>query len=61
MLSGLSRVNGSIHELLYGYFYLQSQIILFNPQAPVAKKNADEVVFRHLQGEGVDFFYIGPQ
>ena len=27
-----------------------------NPQAPVAQKTADEVVFRHFQGEGVDFF-----
>ena len=25
--------------------------ILINPQAPVAQKNADEVVFRHFQGE----------
>ena len=28
----------------------------FNPQAPVAQKVADEVVFRRFQGEGVDFF-----
>ena len=27
---------------------------LVNPQAPVAKKIADKVVFRHLQGEGVE-------
>ena len=27
-----------------------------NPQAPVAQKIADEVVFRHFQGEGVEFF-----
>ena len=27
-----------------------------NPQAPVAQKSADEVVFRHFQGEGVEFF-----
>ena len=35
------------------------EIIIFskiNPQAPVAQKSADEVVFRHLQGEGVEFF-----
>ena len=31
-----------------------------NPQAPVAQKTADEVVFRHFQGEGVEFFQIGP-
>ena len=27
-----------------------------DPQAPVAKKIVDEVVFRRFQGEGVDFF-----
>ena len=27
-----------------------------NPQAPVAQKSADEVVFRCFQGEGVEFF-----
>ena len=31
-----------------------------NPQALVAQKTADEVVFRHFQGEGVEFFLIGP-
>ena len=30
--------------------------IIFNPQAPVAQKTADEVVFRRFQGEGVVFF-----
>ena len=29
---------------------------LINPQASVAQKVADEVVFRRFQGEGVDFF-----
>ena len=33
-----------------------SAIFLFNPQAPVAQKIADEVVFRRFQGEGVEFF-----
>ena len=28
----------------------------FNPQAPVAQKIADEVFFRRVQGEGVEFF-----
>ena len=28
-----------------------------NPQAPVAQKSADEVVFRRFQGEGVEFFF----
>ena len=32
----------------------------FNPQAPVAQKFADEVVFRRFRGEGVEFFSIGP-
>ena len=27
-----------------------------NPQAPVAQKVADEVVFRRFRGEGVEFF-----
>ena len=31
--------------------------MLFNPQAPVAQKSTDEVVFRHFQGEGVEFFF----
>ena len=29
----------------------------FPPQAPVAQKFADEVVFRRFQGEGVEFFF----
>ena len=33
---------------------------LFKPQAPVAQKIAEEVVFRRFQGEGVEFFQIGP-
>ena len=32
-----------------------------NPQAPVAQKVADEVVFGRFQGEGIEFFLIGPQ
>ena len=31
-----------------------------NPQAPIAQKVADELVFRRFQGEGVEFFLIGP-
>ena len=34
--------------------------LLINPQALVAQKTADEVVFRRFQGEGVEFFKIGP-
>ena len=29
---------------------------IFNPQAPVEQKIADEVVFRRFQGEGVELF-----
>ena len=34
--------------------------LLINPQAPVAQKIADEVVFRRFHGEGFEFFEIGP-
>ena len=30
--------------------------IKLNPQAPVAQKVADEVVFRRFHGKGVEFF-----
>ena len=30
--------------------------LILDPQAPVAQKIADEVVFRSFQGEGVEFF-----
>ena len=33
---------------------------LVKPQAPVAQENAAKVVFRRLQGGGVEFFLIGP-
>ena len=36
------------------------RIMHINPQAPVAQKIADELVFRRFQGEGVEFFKIGP-
>ena len=29
---------------------------LVNPQAPIAQRIADEVIFRHFQDEGVEFF-----
>ena len=39
------------------HIYPQRLTKLFlNPQTPVAQKIADEVVFRHFQGEGVEFF-----
>jgi len=44
----------------YGLNFLKmfrfSDSLRVNPQAPVAQKSADEVVFRHFQGEGVEFF-----
>ena len=41
------------------FMICQSQIFYstLNPQASVAQKIADEVVFRHFQGEGVEFFF----
>ena len=35
-------------------------VVQINPQAPVTQKVAHEVVFRRFQGEGVEFFLIGP-
>ena len=35
------------------------KVFLINPQAPVAQKVADEVVFQRFRGEGVEFFQIG--
>ena len=32
-------------------------MLLINSQAPFSQKIADEVVFRHFQGEGVEFFF----
>ena len=40
------------------FLVFQSVIKSFiNPQAPVAQKVADKVVFRRFQGEGVEFFF----
>ena len=33
------------------------QFYFVNPQASVAQKVEDEVVFRSFQGEGVEFFF----
>ena len=30
--------------------------LILNPQVPFAQKIVDEVVLRHFQGEGVEFF-----
>ena len=40
--------NGKTEEKIKNFY--------FNPQASVARKIADEVVFRRFQGEGVEFF-----
>ena len=40
----------------YAYVSNEAWPGLLNPQAPVAQKIADEVVFRHFQGEGAEFF-----
>ena len=36
-------------------FVTKSSGYKMNPQAPVAQKVADEVVFRRFRGEGVEF------
>ena len=41
-------------------FLLKALRISLNSHAPVAQKNADEVVFRRFQVEGVESFLIGP-
>ena len=38
----------------------QKVLKLFNPQAPVPQKIADEVSFRRFQGEELEFFLVGP-
>ena len=48
-------------SLTYNCLYLikkvdESLLESINPQAPVAQKIADVVVFRRLRVEGVDFF-----
>ena len=48
-------------KLFHALYHCQIiKYFLINPQALVAQKSADEVVFRHFQGEGVEFFLIGP-
>ena len=48
----LSKLSGFAQEqIVFGPFSGQ-----LNPQAPVAQKSADEVVFPNFQGEGVEFF-----
>ena len=46
----------------YQVFDLRYKILKYviNPQAPVAQKVTDEVIFRRSQGEGVEVFLIGP-
>ena len=50
----------SLKKRRWDLFCAKILFVNFNPQAPVAQKTADEVVFRHFQGEGVEFFRIGP-
>ena len=40
---------------LMKFLSLLREFRCINPQAPVAQKIVDEVVFRRFQGEGVDF------
>ena len=46
--------------IIIGKFPHYNDFWFLNPQAPVAQKVADEVVFRRFRGEGVEFFKIGP-
>ena len=41
-------------------FSIFDYTISINPHTPVAQKVANEVVFWRFQGEGVEFFLIGP-
>ena len=41
-------------------FLIYYSSLPLNPHTPVEQKVADEVVFRRFQGEGVEFFKIGP-
>ena len=41
-------------------FYYSENKLKFTLRRPLRKKIADEVVFRRFQGEGVEFFKIGP-
>ena len=49
---------GRLRLQLYSKIWINKSILIIsiNPQAPVAQKVADEVVFRRFQGEGVEFF-----
>ena len=44
---------GNVEKPPHPQFFaqLKFKFIYINPQAPVAQKSADEVVFRHFQGE----------
>ena len=47
------------HEIKLSQVIKRSQLFI-NPQTPVAQKVADEVAYRRFQGEGVEFFLVGP-
>ena len=51
------KVDGEIHRISSVFSNKGRRL---KPHAPVAQKVAYEVVFRRLQGEGVEFFKIGP-
>ena len=45
-----------MHHLKSGPVLDRAQRCVLNPQAPVAQKIADEMVFRRFQGEEFEFF-----
>ena len=53
-----SLLNVIVGPILYGEEPLRHHPI--NPHTPVAQKVGDDVFFRRLQGEGANFFEIGP-
>ena len=50
------KVKGETFKPCFNIHKRQNKIASVNPQAPVAQKITDEVVFRRFQGEGVEFF-----
>ena len=56
----LLKSSGPCVELRGTLFDHFKKTSLVNPQAPVAQKVADELVFRRFQGDKVEFFLIWP-
>ena len=50
------RIQGLSSSKILTKVRIWQKTLTVNPQAPVAQKFVDEVVFRGFQGEGVEFF-----